>query len=287
MSTSPRIPFRPASAYSASGADPVITPAINRTISSGFGPSDGSAGDGAGQAGASAHAQYRMQVALTRHRRLVLRTVEAALPAVVVGLLLGGRLGLAVALVVALVVAAVDWWRFHRWSAIASWCKGAVGERSTARLLAPLACEGYVILHDRAIAGSSANLDHLVVGPSGVFLIDSKKWARRTRISGHGARLWIGGRPAETLLRGLAFERSAVQRAIDHGVAEVAVLPVVAVHGPRLPGISRPLQVAGIMLVRAGQVRRFIQAAPKQLSAAQVAVLARRLDRLFPPYIEG
>jgi Nuclease-related domain len=43
--------------------------------------------------------------------------------------------------------------------------RGAAGERRTARLLGPLERHGWVVLHDLAVPGSRANLDHLVIGP--------------------------------------------------------------------------------------------------------------------------
>jgi hypothetical protein len=48
-----------------------------------------------------------------------------------------------------------------------AWRRGAEGERRTARLLGPLARQGWVALHDLAIPSSRANLDHLVIGPGG------------------------------------------------------------------------------------------------------------------------
>ena len=51
-------------------------------------------------------------------------------------------------------------------------------ERRTARLLDRLVRDGYVVFHDLAVPGNaSANVDHLVIGPSGVFVIDSKQWS--------------------------------------------------------------------------------------------------------------
>jgi hypothetical protein len=58
-----------------------------------------------------------------------------------------------------------------------AWRRGAQGERRTARLLDRLVCDGYVVFHDLAVPGSPANVDHLVIGPSGVFMIDSKQWS--------------------------------------------------------------------------------------------------------------
>jgi len=38
--------------------------------------------------------------------------------------------------------------------------------RGCARLLGPLGRQGWVVLHDLAVPGSRANLDHLVIGPA-------------------------------------------------------------------------------------------------------------------------
>jgi hypothetical protein len=51
-----------------------------------------------------------------------------------------------------------------------AWRRGAAGERRTARLLDPLERRGWAVLHDLAVPGSRANLDHLVIGPGGVFV---------------------------------------------------------------------------------------------------------------------
>ncbi|GHE29472.1 hypothetical protein GCM10017673_35090 [Streptosporangium violaceochromogenes] len=75
----------------------------------------------------------------------------------------------------AVLVAVAD--TVHRWrthEAVRTWRKGALGERRTARMPRPLARRGYTILHDRAIPGSRANVDHLVIGGAGVFVVDTK-----------------------------------------------------------------------------------------------------------------
>jgi len=33
-----------------------------------------------------------------------------------------------------------------------------------------------VVLHDRAIPGSRANIDHIGIGPTGVWVIDTKRY---------------------------------------------------------------------------------------------------------------
>jgi len=55
--------------------------------------------------------------------------------------------------------------------------RGAQGEEVTAEALAKLP-DGWTVLHDIAWPGRPyANIDHVVVGPGGVFVIDSKNWS--------------------------------------------------------------------------------------------------------------
>lgn len=60
---------------------------------------------------------------------------------------------------------------------IERWQEGAWGEEWTAKELRPLSHEGWTVLHDRRDGPNGrANLDHVLVGPGGVFLLDSKRW---------------------------------------------------------------------------------------------------------------
>jgi hypothetical protein len=70
-----------------------------------------------------------------------------------------------------------------------AWRCGAAGERRTARLLAPLERRGWAVLHDLAVPGTQANLDHLVIGPGGVLVIDSKHYRGRLWLDHDGIGL--------------------------------------------------------------------------------------------------
>jgi hypothetical protein len=64
----------------------------------------------------------------------------------------------------------------------------------TARLLGPLERQGWVVLYDLAVPGCRANVDHLVIGPGGVFVVDSKQYSGRLQLDSSG-RLWRGRYP--------------------------------------------------------------------------------------------
>ena len=57
-----------------------------------------------------------------------------------------------------------------------AWAKGSEGERKLAAHLVRTVGERAVMLHDRKIPGSRANIDHLVVAASGIWIIDAKSY---------------------------------------------------------------------------------------------------------------
>lgn len=65
-----------------------------------------------------------------------------------------------------------------------SWEVGARGERIVGRRLNRLRAHGWAVLHSIPLA-SGADIDHLVIGPGGVYTINTKHHA--------GARVWVGG----------------------------------------------------------------------------------------------
>ncbi|MEP6843953.1 MAG: nuclease-related domain-containing protein, partial [Pseudolysinimonas sp.] len=63
----------------------------------------------------------------------------------------------------------------------AAWQKGANGEVAVGAALDRLTPLGVQVLHDRRIPGTKANIDHIAVGPRGVFVIDAKKYQGMVR----------------------------------------------------------------------------------------------------------
>ena len=131
-----------------------------------------------GQPGGSAQAQWRRMRAAewTAWTRTLPWRMAATLGIGAGGGLLGSLLAPRLGLVVGALAALAAGWglRFRPSPEAVAWRCGAAGERRTARLLAQLERHGWVVLHDLAVPGSRANIDHLAIGPGGVFVIDSK-----------------------------------------------------------------------------------------------------------------
>jgi hypothetical protein len=235
-----------------------------------------------GRPGASAHAEYRRRRALERAawtRGLPWR-VAVLLAAGVTAALLGAQLAPDLAGLLAVVAAAGLGWRlrFRPSSDTLAWQRGAAGERRTARLLAPLERRGWAVLHDLAIPGSAANLDHLVIGPGGVLVIDSKQYRGRLRLDPYGM-VWHGRQLLVSVLRKVLWAADQADEVL--GVADVQVAAVVAVHGASVPwGL---LQVDGVIIVPARRVPDLLQTVPAILGPERVAWLADRVRLRFRP----
>jgi hypothetical protein len=108
------------------------------------------------------------------------------------------------------------------------WAHGAGGEELVAEALSKRCSDTVRVLHDRRMPGSRANIDHLAIAPSGVWVVDTKRYAGKIRVAKpllRAARLEIGGRDRTKLVDGLARQVDAVRAA----VADLA--PGTAVHG--------------------------------------------------------
>jgi hypothetical protein len=185
----------------------------------------------------------------------------------VLGSLLAPRLGLVLGVLGA---TAAGWGlRFRPSPEAVAWQRGAAGERRTARLLAPLERHGWAVLHDLAVPGSRANIDHLVIGPGGVFVIDSKQYRGRLQLDPTG-RLWHGRYPLGPALRAVSFEADqAAQVLPDPGVV---VRPIMAIHGAQVPWGK--VLMDGAPIVPAKRLPSMLLALPTVLGPERVAELA-------------
>jgi hypothetical protein len=108
------------------------------------------------------------------------------------------------------------------------WARGAAGEEQVAKLLAKYLDDGVALLHDRRIPGSRANIDHIAVARSGVWVIDAKRYKGKATIDRPllgKPKLVINGRDQTRLIDGL--DRQVVH--VRNAMAQIA--PETPIHG--------------------------------------------------------
>jgi hypothetical protein len=175
--------------------------------------------------------------------------------------------GLPWAELLGLAVAALVGWRlrFRPSERARTWQRGAHGERQTARLLDGLTRDGYVVFHDLAVPDSPANVDHLVIGPSGVFVIDSKQWTGRVHQGADGV-VWHNHYRLNRTLETVRWEAQIVGRLLDTRTAALLCVHGAHVHGGGLHG-------QGVAIVPAHLLRSAL-GYDRVLSDADVDLLA-------------
>jgi hypothetical protein len=233
-----------------------------------------------GRPGASAQAEYRRRRAaeLAAWTRSLPWRVVAVVAASITSWLAAAQVAPQLAAPAGVTVAAGLGWllRFRVAPNTLAWRRGAVGERRTARLLAPLERHSWAVLHDLAVPGSAANIDHLVIGPGGVVVIDTKQYRGRLRLDGYGL-LWHDRHLLVSALRKTLWEADQADEVL--GVADVQVAAIMAVHGASVPWGR--LHADGVSVVPARQVPDLLCALPAILGPERVAWLADRARLRF------
>jgi nuclease-like protein len=238
------------------------------------GPPAGSLGS-PGRSALTAYRRRRAEELAAWTRSLAWRAPLAAAVALTVdvlttqaGLPHGGLVGLAAA-------ALVGWrLRFRPSEQVTAWRRGAAGERHTARLLDRLTRDGFVVFHDLAMPGSPANVDHLVIGPTGVFVIDSKQWTGSVHQGADGLA-WHNHYRLDRTLETVRWEADTISRLLG-----TCIQPLLCVHGAHVQGGG--LHAQGVAIAPAHLLRSAL-GDDRVLSDADVDLLATTAWASLPP----
>lgn len=187
----------------------------------------------------------------------------------------------AFALSAATIVAAGDWWwSWSNFRATAVWRGRRRGEVITGRLLRrALRRYGYRVLDGRAIRGR-ASIDHLVIGPGGMWIVDNESWSPETEIATYGGRLFFGEKFDTSVARPLVETAAAFATLLGEQTRmRVTIEPLLAVHCGILPRGDQ-LTAEGLTLAKPRLVAKLIRSAePGVLTEEQVELLARTAAR--------
>ena len=209
------------------------------------------------------------------------RAVLAAAAGIAVMIWQGWRLGITAAAFVAI----ADTVYRSRIAAV----QVTTAQRRTRRRLFLLRPAGYVALHRRAIPGSDSVIDHLVIGPAGVFALDSERWDRRLPVRNSSSASMLYHGPFSQEERLVHASREAEQaaghlsRALDK---EISVRPAMAIYGPRIPWTVA--SVDGVDVFGGRRLRRYFRRQKKasrgsRLDAGQIERIRAAAARALPP----
>jgi hypothetical protein len=133
-----------------------------------------------------------------------------------------------------------------------AWARGSEGEKELADALAGV--EGIRVLHDRRVPRTRGNIDHIVVAPGGVFVIDAKRYEGTIRVRDVGGlftrdeRLYVGRRDCSRLAEKMTWQVDAVAHALVSTQPTPPITPVLCFVRGEWPLLFPPDSYRGVRL---------------------------------------
>jgi hypothetical protein len=179
----------------------------------------------------------------------------------------GWRFGLTAAAFVAIVDTV---YRSRTTSAIPAAVRVGSAQRRTKRRLVLLRSQGWVALHSRAIPGTDALVDHLVIGPGGVFALDSERWDRRLPVrTATGDMLYHGPFSQRPRLDHACWEAAQAADRLSNALGEkITVRPAMAIYGPTIPWIVASLN--GVDVFGGRRLRKYFRRQARNRGASRL-----------------
>lgn len=170
-----------------------------------------------------------------------------------------------------------------------AWRTGAAGERRVAEQLAAIGRDDVVVLHDRRVPGNLSNIDHIVVGPAGVLVVDTKNYDGRLDVRDKGgffkkdAHLYVGGRDRSRDAEAMGGQVGVITNILNaHDFGDVLVQPVLCFVAVQWPLFGRPRDFAGVRLTRPSELAHLVTR-PGPLDTATVQRVAGCLAQTMKP----
>lgn len=143
---------------------------------------------------------------------------------------------------------------------------GFDGERQTAQHLIPLIADGCRIFHDVPFEdanGNAFNIDHVVVGPAGIFAIETKTRSKQTehKVNYDGKHLHFPDFSESDSLNQIKASAHSLSKELQRRTGEnVRAIPILT-----LPGwwINRQVNDAEVAVLNSKEIRRHINSAPQ------------------------
>jgi hypothetical protein len=160
-------------------------------------------------------------------------------------------------------------------------------QKGTIRQLDSLQRRGYRAMHILPIPDSDEQIDHLVIGPAGVFAVDSEEWDRRlpVRATSH-LKLWHGSNPKTDRLEHAHWEADQAAKLLSAAMGRpVTVRAAMAVYGPGIP--FHVAEIKDVDVFSGPELRKYLRRRAKRrgaqpLTESEIERLDKAAHEAFP-----
>jgi hypothetical protein len=139
---------------------------------------------------------------------------------------------------------------------LANFLKGAKGEEWVAHELAFLSSK-HTVFNGLRLGGGKQNFDHIIVGPAGVFVVETKNW--RGSVEFRDGKLYAGGKePSRPPIKQVKAATAELVAWIDDaGYGDIPVHSVLCFLGTRLP--EEIMNVNGVVVCTGNKLVEVLQ----------------------------
>jgi len=142
---------------------------------------------------------------------------------------------------------------------------GIRGEERVAEVLTELETEGFRVLHD--LDTGRGNADHVLVGPTGVFVIETKDWGGR--FYRRGGRLMFNDKPADQVVGQVTATALAIRERLEQAGIDVWVQAVIA--STRAKVSTGSMRIGHVTIADADRLPELVRAAKGSMDADTAA----------------
>ena len=171
---------------------------------------------------------------------------------------------------------------------VKAWKQGAEGEEAVGAALDALAGQrGYRTLHDRKVPGTKANIDHIVITQTGVYVIDAKNYTGMITVERSGGwfsqasvTLRVGSRDCTKLVTATQKQVTLIAAALKAPHPDVTTTGMLAFYKADWPWLGKPQSVDGVLINSRG-IAGLLPTSGK-FTDSEIATITATLAKAFP-----
>jgi hypothetical protein len=167
-----------------------------------------------------------------------------------------------------------------------AWDRGGRGEERVGAALTRAVGGAGFVLHDRTIPGTRSNIDHIAVVPSGIWVVDTKRYTGRVQRRDLGRwfrskpALFVNGRDRTTLIPGVVGQMARIGEIVGTAVSVRGVLCFTGAEG----GLrGRPFTIDHVTVTSERHLAKTMRRRGR-LGPSDLRALATELAAAFPSY---
>jgi hypothetical protein len=168
-----------------------------------------------------------------------------------------------------------------------AWAQGAGGEERVAEILTHALADQAILLHDRKVPRHNGNIDHIVIAPSGVWIVDAKRYTGKVEKRDIGGwfrtdlRLYVGDRDRTKLATGMQWQREAVRLELgDRNIPVRCALSFVGTEWPIF--FAKPFRLEDVWISWPARLAELILTSASVIAPERLEPIARGLAGKLP-----